>query len=363
MSIEIIYHETETDDMSPFHETIIDIITDKHVKIACPYIKLDYLQQLLSNAESWQLITDVEEWLAISDTTAREKIRSFILSHRDRIRHCDNFHAKVIITDTQAILGSANLTKKGVGKNHEVSVCLDGEDSVQELNQWFDDLWSPDKIDIDELSTAIESTPQRTRKSNTSGAQLSSTAPPVQARIPTQEDENTLNSYQELVQRVAHAPSRDWIDSYFDLVTEALDVTGLDNSSPQLAMTLPSSATKLPVNINKRYVLTAYPKKGRIGYTLPRNAALPPELEEYKDDQIFGPLPGEDSEPPIWMSVPGHPDQYLTGTIKEAWKRAARAEVTRMQRSTHRDQHQSVVYQAATDAEYRETVLDEAFGQ
>jgi 5-methylcytosine-specific restriction protein A len=66
-----------------------------------------------------------------------------------------------------------------------------------------------------------------------------------------------------LVKRIKYAPSREWVNSYFDLVKRVLDVTGLKNDNPRLVMSLSPNSTgwHFPVTINNRYVVALRKKK------------------------------------------------------------------------------------------------------
>jgi ribosome assembly protein YihI (activator of Der GTPase) len=54
----------------------------------------------------------------------------------------------------------------------------------------------------------------------------------------------------QLIERLGElAPDRQWAENYLDLVQELVEVSGLSNDDPRLAMTLPEQKVELPVNI------------------------------------------------------------------------------------------------------------------
>ncbi|WP_091787109.1 phospholipase D family protein [Paraburkholderia steynii] len=65
------------------------------------------------------------------------------------IRHLRNLHAKVIIGDTSAIIGSANLSENGLTTNpdmgsgwHEAGWLVNDRDSLRDMDAWYQKLWA-----------------------------------------------------------------------------------------------------------------------------------------------------------------------------------------------------------------------------
>jgi phosphatidylserine/phosphatidylglycerophosphate/cardiolipin synthase-like enzyme len=94
------------------------------VLVACPYITLEYLEPVLGSASSWRLLTDVEAWLGNYGTNERNTIREFIAHYHDRIHDVRNLHAKAVVGETGALVGSANLTWTGLQGRDELGVRL-----------------------------------------------------------------------------------------------------------------------------------------------------------------------------------------------------------------------------------------------
>jgi len=139
MSTELIYHPPSSapGDVSPFDEAVISVVKDNNVKIACPYLNLTYVQRIIRLSQSWQILTDAEEWLASHNKNAREQIQKFIKDNSERIHHCRDLHAKVIVAGEKALVGSANFTHKGITQRTEMSVLFEDEPQVEELDLWF----------------------------------------------------------------------------------------------------------------------------------------------------------------------------------------------------------------------------------
>ncbi len=160
--MKLIYHPPHqtTQDVSPIDAAIMGMVADKHVRIACPYLGVEYLHRIIARAKSWQLLTDVTAWLQSHGPTARPGIVEFILNHSDLIHHCPNLHAKVVLTDTVAILGSANLTRMGITERVEMSALTEKVEDVEELGVWFETIWrNTSPVERTELQAVVQSLP------------------------------------------------------------------------------------------------------------------------------------------------------------------------------------------------------------
>lgn len=126
---------------SPFDVAILEVATGQSIKIVSPYIGLVYLQRLTSVSTSWSLVSDVEAWL-LSAKGERHAAGEFIKRHSSRIHHYPDLHAKAVIGQAKAYLGSANLTTSGIQLRTEIGVLIDEASMVQEMQAWFDELWA-----------------------------------------------------------------------------------------------------------------------------------------------------------------------------------------------------------------------------
>lgn len=167
MTIRLLYHDPKSPGgVSPFDEAILSIAREGELKLACPYISLDYLLRI-TNGTSWRLLTDLEEWLRNQAPTQRERIAEFLSDHQTSVRHYSQLHAKVVIGLRTAMFGSANFTNNGINVRAEVSAIIDEDLQVQELTNWFEDCWSlaleiPRREAIDEFIKALPKEPAPT---------------------------------------------------------------------------------------------------------------------------------------------------------------------------------------------------------
>jgi hypothetical protein len=377
--------------VSPFDEQIVELMQDQQVCIACPYLGLDYLKPRLGISRSWRILTDVEEWLASHGADQREAIIEFIREHSDRVRHCRDLHAKVVIADHGAIVGSANLTAKGIRNRIEVSVLFrqnEEEAQIEELRRWFDLLWErAEPVNIEQAEQYARLLPQESLTEHRPRSRLAS---PLRinarlSKLPERPHEHGRGSlreieismgeeraHMELVRRASMAPSRQWMDQYFDLIREVLDCAGLTNDDPRLSLTMPRPRGKgaiptINVNVNVRYVLTNYlDEEGNV------LGIIHDPSFEYRSDLWglvlrygrFEPLtrPEKAGAPtPFFLRLPSGQFPLIPEPLKQGWLQAVHAEALSRRGGPFRDHHQPVLYRAATDLVYRELVLNEAF--
>jgi len=263
--IKLIYHDGESSNggISPFHTTIKEIAKDKKVYIVCPYIGTNIFEDFVKFPNSWYLITDIEAWIK-SDPSNKLNIQDFILKNCENIQHYKDIHAKVIITDDNAFIGSANLTKKGLTGRVEMSVLIRENEIVDELKKWFEDLWkdSDSNIipDLEKFVNSITPTDKNDPINSSKGPTISSKAPIINAKLEDFEnthEKNTINHHQRLVEAIKLLPNKDWVNSYFDLANEMIEFTGLTNDDSRLSMSIKKSK-KMAITINKRMVLMPY---------------------------------------------------------------------------------------------------------
>lgn len=154
--MKLLYHKIE-DEYSVFDAEIIELVRAKDIKITSPYLSLDYFNRIVNLSESWKLITDLEEWIKSSTIKARKEIIEIIRKNTDRIHHCSSLHSKLILSNKKAILGSANLTNKGICKNIELGIVYSDEFKVEEVTIWFDQLWNETtSVSIKELELYVK---------------------------------------------------------------------------------------------------------------------------------------------------------------------------------------------------------------
>jgi len=384
MNPKLIYHTPESmaGGPSPFDSAIMSLIDGQDLRITCPYLGIDYLKRMVERADSWRLVTDIHEWLSSHSEQGRMEIVDFVLENAQRIRHCRDLHAKVLVGGTKALSGSANFTEKGVTGRVEVSVLFDGGEEVEELRSWFDLLWSQTApVSEAELRSCTANMAPANPSSSTTA--LSCIFPGVSSTLcRLGADGGTLGAEERLINRLRLAPDRRWAESWLDLAKELLEVTGLTNDDERLVMSLPQGRF-LPITINRRYVLTAFridegqhEKRWLIpDYTDPPGYAvveliLPGSMKNRIDglhgvirhsmfDAGFSAETADNVPRFVSFSMPS--EFTFPPEVLEAWQEAAIAECDHQRTSNFRKYHEPVVYRAATDLDYRRRLLDRAF--
>lgn len=154
----LIYHRSDAPlATSPFDEAILEVARTGPVRIVSPYIGVAYLERVIAVSSEWHLISDVEEWLSSLSVRARPKAWGFIRENLARIHHCPAIHAKAVIGQSLAMIGSANLTSTGILGRTEMGILLDEPSILVEIGAWFDGLWGQTASPyIDETSAFIQ---------------------------------------------------------------------------------------------------------------------------------------------------------------------------------------------------------------
>lgn len=372
MPVTLTYHQPgeALGTVSPIDEAIDQMVRGQHVDIVCPYIGLPYLKRIIKQASSWKLLSDVEQWIVSQSENSRKKIYNFITMHPERVHHYRDLHAKVIIAEEKAVVGSANFTEKGITRRIEMCVLFQKTSEVAELRVWFDTLWQRcAPVDSDALARFILSAPNPINSSTldrlNSPAQINSKLASSTKEPSDPIAKNSREARDRLVERVKMAPSRQWINGYFDLIKGLIEFCDLKNDDPRVCMSLPERRAKIQVNLNMRVVLHAYLGKGSpwTGFLFGPKVKLSRRLENIRSDyEEFKARRGEDeNELPYYVSFPGMPTAILSDYFDREWKIAASAELQRRKGSPIRDLHQPLIYKAAVDVDYRTYVLDKAF--
>jgi len=183
----LVYHSLSNHPVdSPFDGAILSIARSGPLSLVSPYIDVTYLARLVASVNEWRLLSDVQEWLSSLSLMARPPAWQFIRENVARIHHCPSIHAKVVIGCQSAIIGSANLTRSGVLRRHEMAVVVDDQPLVAELRTWFETLWQETaQPSIDEADAFVQWLDEVAAKGTTERQRfvLSSPARRVRARL------------------------------------------------------------------------------------------------------------------------------------------------------------------------------------
>ena len=366
----LIYHDKEssTGGISPFDKAITEIMKNGDVSIVCPYIRIGYFDRITKLANSWRLVTDVEEWISFNNMEARQNIKNFILNNLSTIHHYKDIHAKVVVSDDNAFIGSSNFTNKGIKERVEMAVLIEEKEQVVELQKWFCDLWDESEVvniqDLEWYMASIRSS--SSHDMNAPKTLLPSKAAPIKARLLDigSNIQDTIKSDQDSYKRLIECIKkltldRKWMNDYFDLAKEMIDFTGLTSDDPRLVMSIPKSS-EIPITINQRYVLN--PKyNGRIGLIMPLNYGG----SEYDKDGVVQIHDGYFFRNKIrearWIEFERKNGIEFSERIKDYWKQAVLTELKKGNKSGFKKFHEPIVYEVIVNLSYRNGLLDKVF--
>jgi len=113
-------------------------VAQPNCRIAAPYWSVSAIQRIgLSGRRS-----DLRVLCNLSDGLCDPGAIHSLLDHGVSTRSLSTLHAKVLIGDVIAVVGSANVTLSALSTGrYEVCVAITDQDEIQALGAWFDKLW------------------------------------------------------------------------------------------------------------------------------------------------------------------------------------------------------------------------------
>jgi hypothetical protein len=373
--LKLIYHkENAPSNVSPFDEAVVQIAHNEHVNIACPYLGLNYLSRITLLCKSWRLLTDVEAWIQSQNVNQRASILDFIKMNLNSIRHFPKLHAKTIMNENSAIFGSANFTESGICHRTELSAYLNDDDSVNELNRWFNSQWNQAfEISLDKVQDFMSALPKENPNNSAIKVSISPEIPKMDSQLLLFDKKNIsstpiydINEYNlRLIEKVNIFSDRNWLNSYLDLAESLISRLGIKSNDSRLAMSIPQKGYWiLPISINNRYVLAPFFKKGRamIGIIYGSEYAQMPNIQSSViEDGKFSALSGEkEIDVPYFLKFQSAEEIIEDNVIYEGWLKAAEFELNRAQASSFRKFHSHEAFKLVMDHEYRQMIFEKA---
>jgi len=146
--------------INPFSRMIAE---SSNLHLAAPYFtQAEPLLEAANNGKSVQLL------IGLNEATSPQALRKIHEVSGIAIRYLTSrFHAKIYIFDTNALLGSSNLTDGGLRANREAVISLDREedaDSLDEIRALFVELWDAGQVLTREKLDAFEKAYAELRK-------------------------------------------------------------------------------------------------------------------------------------------------------------------------------------------------------
>lgn len=361
--MKLIYHNIDdSDQYSPFDCELVKLANEQNLCLVSPYIGLPYLKRLTKISKSWRLITDFEAWIiSHPNKNQRLEICDFINDHFDNIKHISDIHAKVLITDNSAFLGSANFTDNGILVRTEMSVSFSEQEKVDELKNWFQSLWSI-AIDFTQKQLYDFIIQNENAKPQPKIKKLKSPFPNQKRKstlVPLDSFPKTDKDYEiELIKAIKETKKdRIWLNKYFDLVKEILTDLEVEANSPKITMSI-TKDLKMPISFGQRYIVCPRHRKDTIGLILPlefRDIISDYPTAVINDDYFYDKKKNQEA---LWVDFES--DIILTDDtfLFAQWKNATRAELDRTMYSGFRKAHNPFYYKAAMDYSYRQTIIE-----
>ncbi len=258
---------------SPFLDCFRKALESDDLCIVCPYICLDYLKEIQEAKCMARLITDAKELVAVNGGNFQD-FKNFLRSTYDPsqtwLRSVPGVHAKLILQNDKAILGSANLTHFAFERRHELWVEINDLKINTELRRWFEKLWEISKpILADSLSKPSRSSSSIVDEVVTAeGKQMLKRLAKLrslpQKNVSHSKSPESTNEYDRLLRVVRKAPSRQWIEKLLVSGRSILVALSLDSSDPRLAVTITQKENRIGVNIGNLRIFLIETTRRRI---------------------------------------------------------------------------------------------------
>jgi hypothetical protein len=352
--------------------------------LSCPYVNVDVLERVVASAPNWRLVSDVEEWLA-SDQVNALRVAAFITANPGRIRDCRMLHAKVVIGEKLALIGSANLTKAGLERRTEMGVLFDEVNTIIALRKWFGEVWEasvePNAASVMSLAKVLVS-PMASAAKNTfnalcRGASLGAAGPKVRTQrsltasiVPALASAGPLPATKivgrnRLVARLREMTQlREEADASLDLLRYAIISSGLEAGHPALRAAVPKGDSRIAVILRGKVMIAAWLRRKdgpRVGMVV-----RPGLNVRHVAGQIIKNIPFVAANS-RWYEVPLASFGDVPSSVTASWgarieKLAARRSVLEAPR-VNDPRHSPAAYRAIMDPTFRREILDVAFGK
>lgn len=155
--VELVFHpvRTESDGLpsDAFAAAIMGVLDAAlgEICLVSPYLSHNVLLSIVAE-RSFRLVTDLD---ACFEGNVDAELVAFLSTNVDRVHDLPGVHAKVVLNDGAALVGSANLTGQGLGARDELSCLIREPMLVEKLQQWFEDLFGvATPVDLLRIETA-----------------------------------------------------------------------------------------------------------------------------------------------------------------------------------------------------------------
>jgi hypothetical protein len=363
--MKLIYHLPNEDrkNRSPFDIAISSLVKDKVIKIACPYIGLNYFENvIIDGCKDWELLTDINALISSQQNgNMAEKILCFIKKFCEKIRHLDGLHAKVIISEEMALIGSANFTSNGITENNELSIIIADFDKIQQLNIWYNTWWScATKLKSEILTNLNEKIKKIVYdKKNT---YYFSSQKLIKSYYESNNIKNKTNEQRDegyLMNFLKHWNNKSFTEYFFDLAEYIIEKYNIKENDERLCITFREDQYKIPITIGQRYILVPYWLTNSIGLIMPlkynkENASI----DGFYKEEIYKTRQKDNA---CWVHYRKENGIRFNATTIRDWENATENELSRSKRSSYRKYHQDILYKFIMEKNYRMKIMEEIY--
>jgi hypothetical protein len=139
--IDLVFHPVRTsacasNTFATAVKSVLDAAPGEEVCLVSPYLAHSILVQIVAG-RSFRLVTDLD---ACFEGGVDDDLITFLSANVGRIHDLPRVHAKVVLNRAAALVGSANLTKQGLGERDEMGCLIRDSLLVEQLQIWFEDL-------------------------------------------------------------------------------------------------------------------------------------------------------------------------------------------------------------------------------
>ncbi len=359
--MKLIYHDLNSNnEESPIDNEIISLSKGQTVFIVCPYLNLVYLKRIIDISKNWKLITDINEWVYSLNINQRKEIKKLLLNQKGKIKHISSLHAKVLITEKNAIIGSANLTESGILKKIEMSVLFNEVEKITELLDWFNILWEKGTILSGKKVEAIDNIKYVKPKKSTIINNIHNELIFQEARMKkidngfNYEDESD-NYLIKGIQKLKN--SRAWIESYFNLLDDLIKELHIEKNSHKISFSI-TNRFRISFIIGNRYIILPQ-KKAEIRVIMPLE--FEKNISSYPEAELLGYFTKKGKREALYVSLKYDDEIAFDYTISKYLIQSAMDEWNRTEKSRFREKHSRKYFKAIIDKNYRQIILNKAY--
>ena len=364
--MKLIYHLPDTnsnEENSPFYIAITEMVKDKIIQVACPYIGLDYFKKIIDGCKNWELLTDLRAWVKAQQSQAKE-IEKFLKENHTKIKHQHDLHAKVIIAEEEALIGSANFTEKGIYNNDEMSVVINDIEKINELKEWYNRLWQQAEGITKDISINVK----KVIKDDTQNIEIKGLKkslgsfiegiPTEDIQINAKNIEPNEDDEEKLIEYLKIWNDKRYINGYFDLAQHIIKKFNIHENDERICISFRSNMYAINFTIGQRWILVPYWQNKSIGLIMPldydeENA----ELDGAAGNPWF--FHNNKLKEAAFLAYykEGESVKFNDITISE-WEKAVKNELMHTTKSGFKRYHRITLYKFICDKEYRYHILD-----